>query len=153
MSQRKNSLSFFFTLFSKRRWKLSCFCGSYHLVFMFWFFSSALFGRTLINVMLQKNCQEWTFQWCLNVFIFNILSKFLRDTFFLFVFMNLSAIYCSNSKHSLRMDSVELGELLFFPKGRVLFMYSIIYVWDSVIFSLWAASSRSVLEGIKAIFF
>ena len=66
-----------------------------------------------------------------------------------FFYESLSAIYCSNSEHSLRMDSVELGELLFFNKGRVLFFLCIIllFICGTVQFQFVSSPKQKCVRG------
>lgn len=118
-----------FTLFSKRRRHVSPFCGSHHLVFIFWLISIALFRETLIHVMLQRNCQESGH--CSNVWmLLQQLWTFTQNG------LCWTRSYC------------------FFPKEgcssfNVLYYYLCVGQCN---FSLWAAPSKSVLEGVKAIF-
>lgn len=119
-------------------------------VFMFWLIYIALFGGKLIHVMLQRNYREWTFQWCLNVFIFNILSKFLRDAFFC-LFLRISL--CNSSFLQQLWTFTENG--LFSPKEGsssfyVLYYYLCVGQWN---FSLWKRRSVRGCWGLFKNFF
>lgn len=76
---------------------------------------------------------------------------------FFCLFLWICAIYCSNSEHSLRMDSVELRELLFFPKGRVLLFLCILllllFMCGTVQFQFVSSPKQNCVKGCKGYFF
>jgi len=116
----------FFIVFSKRLTVLPYF-GSPHLCFHV----LAYFKGFNVHVMLQRNCQEsGHFS---NVFIFNILSKFLRNNFFvlfLLIFLQFTAATLNIHNNGLSWIRRVIP-----PPKEICIYFNVFYyyVWNSII--------------------
>lgn len=132
MCQRKNSHFLRYLIRGEEMYKnVLPFCGSHHLVFMFWLISIALFGGTLTNpcdVTEKLSREEMSVMF--ECFHFQHFVQVSQRYMFWFVLTNLFLQFnLLQQLLTFTENWLCFRELLLFPKGRRLFILCIILLF------------------------